>query len=99
MHPGPEGEYSVARWRCPAMADYTIDARFTTTSFGTTDVHVLKKGTILASANLKGIKATHDFFLSKVECWSGEFFEFAVGYGENRTFIADSTFVQVVISN
>ncbi|MBS1827448.1 MAG: hypothetical protein JST93_19185 [Acidobacteria bacterium] len=98
LHPGPKGEYSVARWACPAASHYTLEASFATVGYGSTDVHVGKNNHILASASLNGIRTRHDFYFSRLECHHGESLEFSVGYGDNRNFTGDSTSLSVRIA-
>ena len=50
MHPGPNGEYSVARFTAPNTADLYLAATFSAIDFGqgtTTDVHIWRNSTSL----------------------------------------------------
>ena len=81
LHPGPNGEYSAARWIAPAAGPYTITALFTGIgSSSTTDVHVFVDGKAVANGNLTrlGDKASYQ---GDVSLSAGAVVMFVVGRG------------------
>jgi hypothetical protein len=99
LHPGPRGEYSVARWTSPAADRYTVAATFAGMARATTDVHVLHNGRSLFDGvlNIGGQPntATHtgDVTLAK-----GDTVDFVVGWG-NESHSSDSTAVTATIKS
>jgi hypothetical protein len=103
LHPGPDGEYSITRWRAYEAGPRTVEVTF----FGlsghanspktTTDVHVRRNGVSLASGylNLKG-SGNSFHFASTVNVGAADTIEFAVGYG-NGAHVYDSTAVDAVV--
>ena len=99
LHPGPRGEYSVARWTAPAADRYTVAATFAGMARATTDVHVLHNGRPLFDGmlNMRGQPntATHT---SEVTLAEGDTIDFAVGWG-NESHGSDSTAVTATIKS
>jgi len=101
LHPGPGGEYSVARWTAPAAGDYNVAATFSglsTTGPATTDVHILHNGKPLLDAllNINGSpnSAQHQ---STIAVARGDTIDFAVGSG-NGNYASDSTALAATIT-
>ncbi len=99
LHPGPNGQYSIARWTAPSSGRYSIEATFTGisgyagTALTTTDVHVEQDGLDLSAGsgyiNIGG--AGNSFaFSSTVDVVAGDTVDFAVGRG-NGNYNSDST--------
>lgn len=92
LHPGPNGEFSIARWTAPQDGDVTLASVFTGIDrIGTTtDVHVLFNGTALFDGLVEGDGDTEGFDAA-IAVSQGDTIDFAVGFGSNRTFFFDST--------
>ncbi len=92
LHPGPRGEYSVARWTVPAAGEYKIEAIFKGISqAATTDVHILHNGTSMCDGGInlpgQGNEAAFSITRSVAE---GDQLDFVVGMG-NGFYGGDST--------
>jgi len=84
LHPGPLGEYSVARWTCPAAGEHSIEATFTgIAGHATTDVHVLHNGRALHDGliNLQG-QGNASAFSQTLPLAQGDTLDFVVGFGD-----------------
>ena len=92
LHPGPTGEYSVARWIVPDKGDYRIEAAFTSIAqAATTDVHVLHNGQPLHDGLLNiGGKGSESAYSGSVAMAPGDRLDFVVGMG-NGFYGADTT--------
>ena len=99
LHPGPQGEYSVARWTTPAAGRHTVAATFTGLFHATTDTHILHNGRpwFEALLNLEGRPntATHR---GELELAAGDTLEFVVGWG-NGSYGSDSTALSASIKS
>lgn len=98
LHPGPRGEYSVARWTCPKAGEHTIEATFTgIAGRATTDVHVLHNGRSLHDGliNVKE-EGNLSVFSKTVPLARGDTLDFVVGFG-NGFYGADTTALSVHI--
>ena len=91
LHPGPHGEFSVARWIAPAADRCTVTASFTGMAQATTDVYVLHNGRSLFSEvlNVDG-KPNTATSSSDVAVAKGDTIDFVVGWG-NSSHGSDST--------
>ncbi len=96
MHPGPGGEYSIARWTAPATGRYSITATFSGIAMQTTttDVHVRHNQSDLPNGagfiNVNNMGNVFTFPASSVDVIAGDTIDFVVGFG-NGTYISDST--------
>jgi len=95
LHPGPNGEYSVARFTVPSSGIYALDSAFVGIDLGpaaptSTDVHVLINGVSIFDAGVNGYGNTQPFSATK-QLQTGDTIDFAVGYGSNGTYGNDST--------
>jgi hypothetical protein len=99
LHPGPSGEYSLARWTAPRAGVYAVHALFEGIDVAptTTDVHVLDDGVDVASGFLN-IDGGADLFESNtsVDAAAGDTIDFAVGNGGNG-YISDSTALSATV--
>lgn len=98
LHPGPNGEISVARWIAPTAGLYLISGAFrgNDTVGTTTDVHVLHNNASLVNGSINGLGATENFSQT-VFLAAGDRVDFAVGAGGNG-FFNDSTGLSAIIS-
>jgi len=101
-HPGPNGEFAIARYTINQSGFFQIDASFAGASkyraTTTTDVHVLKNGAELASYYVEGYgAASEQTFHSELYLNSGDIIDFALGYGRNHDWAYDTTSIAVTI--
>lgn len=101
MHPGPNGEYAVARWRAKSASSYFVTAVFYSCDGGvgaTTSVHVLKNGSSLFTGAVNGQASTAAWMsgTTGVTMAVGDHLDFAVGNGGNG-FGNDSTCADVTV--
>jgi hypothetical protein len=99
VHPGPAGQYSIARWTAPRAGTYSARATFEGIDVGptTTDVHVQHNGVDIASGNINVAGGGNTFRTSpSVDLAQGDTLDFAVGFGGNG-FTADSTALDAVV--
>jgi hypothetical protein len=97
LHPGPNGERSVARWTAPATATVRIKGRFQGLDSTTTDVAIQSATSTLFTGAINGMGSTAPFSLT-VLVNRGDFIEFSVGRGSNGTYFNDSTGLTVTIT-
>jgi hypothetical protein len=103
-HPGPSGQYSIARWTSPEPGSYSVQATFVGLhGYGggavtTTDVHVLDDNRDIApgNINLNGSGNTFSSF-STVNVVAGDTLDFAVGYGSDGNYNSDSTGLDAIV--
>lgn len=98
QHPGPGGEFAVARWTAPFNGTFALAAAFSSGDvFGaTTNVFVLRNGTTLGGGN---VNLTNGFTFSLTSSLvSGDFIDFVVGFGTNGSYFNDSTVTVGTIS-
>ncbi|MCL5099113.1 MAG: glycoside hydrolase family 2 [Candidatus Omnitrophica bacterium] len=99
LHPGPKGEFSVARWTCPDMGEYSLTVAFRglSTQPTTTDTHVLLDGKPLhvGFINVRA-RGNTDAFAAKLTLAKGDTLDFAVGFG-NGNHGGDSTALSAAI--
>ncbi|MHB8865588.1 MAG: glycoside hydrolase family 2 protein [Pirellulaceae bacterium] len=92
LHPGPQGEYSVARWIVPDTGEFHIESVFTgIAQAATTDVHLLHNGQPLHQGvlNLDG-SGNESVFAGPRAMTKGDSLDFVVGMG-NGFYGADTT--------
>lgn len=93
FHPGPEGQYSIFRWTAPATSEYALNTLFTgleNNSNASSDVHVFHNNVALFNRFLNGFGSTASYAV-RLTINAGDTLDFAVGYGSNSTFVADTT--------
>jgi RHS repeat-associated protein len=97
MHPGPNGEYTIARFTALQSGKYTIDAVFKPADalHGTTDANVLLSGSSLF-ADTVSLNSNANFNRT-VDMIVGEVLEFAVGFGPNESYFYDTTGLQLKV--
>lgn len=101
FHPGRYGDYSIIRWTAPQAGTYKIDATFTGANpYGsTTDVHVLNGATDLFTAYVNGFGDTWSYRSGNITLTAKQTIDFAIGWGKNRNFSRDTTFINALISS
>ena len=104
LHPGPNNEYAVIRWRAPRGGTITLAGSFTGLSGydgakrTTTDVIILYKDRELLSSrlNLDGQENTAAFD-AKATVRDGEVIDFIVGTGDG-SYLGDTTALDATIT-
>jgi hypothetical protein len=100
LHPGPDGEYSVARLTVPQSGLYRVTGTFFGEDNGggapgvstTTDVHVLTNGVSVTDGEVTGFgPGTGPSFDILLQLNLGDYLDFAVGYGTDGNYGNDST--------
>jgi hypothetical protein len=94
LHPGPQGQYSIARWTAPQAGNFAVQAVFEGIDSGptTTDVHLLHNGEDAAAGgyiNVNGGTNSYSFAMM-LALAAGDTIDFAVGDGGNG-YANDST--------
>ncbi len=91
LHPGPNGEVSVARFTVLESGYYSVDGSFSPgdLAFGSTDAHVFIGGQEVFSQDVSGLPVAFNVPLRFLE--TGSFIEFVVGWGPNQDFFYDNT--------
>lgn len=93
LHPGPEGQFSVARFTAPSAGDFKIDAAFTglATPPATTDIHIVRGENELfsSSLNLEGHGNSANYH-GRITLARGDALDFIVGWG-NANYGSDTT--------
>jgi len=98
FHPGPNGEYSVVRWKNKDVGRYTIEARFSSLAFVSVDAHVVKNGAPLMEGFLDGRGVWHDFMVRNLRCEPDNSIDFALGFGADHSYVSDSTGLEARIT-
>jgi hypothetical protein len=103
-HPGPSGQYSIARWTARAPGSYSVQATFVGLhGYGggpvtTTDVHVLHDNDDIAPGNINLNGSGNTFTsISTVDVAAGDTLDFAVGYGSDGNYYSDSTGLNALV--
>ncbi len=99
LHPGPVGQYSIARWTAPRSGTYEVRATFEgiDTTPTTTDVHVQHNGVDIATGSINVMGGGNTFQASPlVTVVAGDAVDFAVGDGGN-SYLSDSTRVDAAM--
>jgi hypothetical protein len=94
LHPGPDDEYSVARFTVPSPGPYRVTGSFFgEDSFPTsTDIHILTNGVSLLDGEVTGFgPGSGPAFDLEVTVNTGDQLDFAVGYGTNGGYGYDLT--------
>lgn len=100
MHPGYDGTLAVVRFTAPGSGDYKLNAGFYGISAlnkqTSTDVHVLKNGAALFDGLVEGHWANEHVRVGMnapvtLHLNAGDHLDFAVGFGRDQTYWADST--------
>jgi hypothetical protein len=103
LHPGPQNQYSVVRWTCPADGNYYVDAAFRSLRGGvpyiaTTDTHVLHNNVSIYNGLINGIYSDGEIpYATTVAMRACDTLDFAVGFGSNGNYFCDSTGVRAAI--
>jgi hypothetical protein len=99
QHPGPGGEFSVARWTAPATGIYAITAAFVSSdaASATTGVFVRQNSSTLASGNVD-VSTPFAYSLSSLSLTAGDTIEFSLNYGLNFNYGFDTTVTIAVIT-
>jgi hypothetical protein len=100
LHPGPGGEYAVARYTAPDAGLATLSAVFVGLDIvgTTTDVHVLLNGSSIFAAQVTGFGAASERgFASQLLLGVGDVLDFSVGFGGNG-FNNDTTGLAATVS-
>lgn len=100
LHPGPSGEYAVARWTAPKSGKFVLSAEFVSIAeHATTDVHVLLDGKAVfdGGINIDG-QGSRAVTQQDVEVRKGDRLDFVVGWG-NGNHQSDSTGVNIALKD
>lgn len=99
QHPGPAGEYAVARWTAPVTGSYAISATFSNGDVqgATSGVFVFRNGATLASGQVD-LSTPFAYSTSSLALTAGDLIDFAVNYGPNFTYGFDSTVTAATIA-
>ncbi len=91
VHPGPKGEYSVARWTAPADGKASVSASWLALCNATVDVHVIHNDKSLFDGLLNlGGKGDDAAWTGDIDVRRGDTVDFACGWG-NGSHGSDST--------
>ncbi|MBX7259060.1 MAG: glycoside hydrolase family 2 [Candidatus Hydrogenedentes bacterium] len=99
LHPGPKGEYSVARWTAPQDGKCDITAVYSSIAEkATTDVHVLHNGKPLFDGFVNvGDAGKETKYSGSVDIKKGDLIDFALSFG-NGDYGADTTALAATIA-
>lgn len=87
FHPGPNGEFSVVRWKNQDAGRYTIEAL----AYISVDAHVVKNGVPLMDGSLDGRGRWHDVLIRALPCGPGDLIDFVAGFGPDPSYVSDIT--------
>lgn len=99
MHPGSAGQYAIVRWTAPLAGLYEVRGSFQGSQRAgpTTDVHVQWNSVAaLFQGNINGFGDVALFDVQH-QVVAGDTIDFAVGFGSDGSYYADSTALQVRI--
>jgi hypothetical protein len=99
MHPGSAGQYAIVRWTAPLAGLYEVRGSFQGSQRAgpTTDVHVQwDSATVLFRGNINGFGDVA-LFDAQHQVTAGDTIDFAVGFGIDGSYYADSTALQARI--
>jgi hypothetical protein len=99
MHPGSAGEYAVLRFTAPNTDTFSLSAAFSGADCCTTtsDVHILVNGgSVFEGSVITGVSTAA--FSTSLSLNSGDFVDFAVGYGGNG-YWNDTTNVTAILTD
>jgi len=102
LHPGPNGERSIARWTAPLTGSVQLDGSFQGIDMTSSDVtltlyHGSSATVLLGPTQLNG-RGTSVPFSQLISLNSGDTIEASVGYGSNATYYSDGTGFSATIS-
>jgi hypothetical protein len=105
LHPGPNGEYSVVRWTAPSSETIVIHGIFeglvplVPDGPTSTDVHVLHNSSrSLLRGPINSYRQPLAFGGILLRVAAGDTIDFAVGFGSDGNYNADSTGIRFVIT-
>ena len=91
LHPGPAGQYAIARWTAPSAGKFLLQSLFTGLgSVSTTDVHIRQNNQPLFDDAING-RAKRATYTSIITAAAGDTIDFAVGYGADHQYGSDTT--------
>ncbi len=96
LHPGPSGEYSVARWTASTSGMFDVNAVFTMADDGYTDVHLLHNSVSIFDDAVIG-RGDSSSFSTVVSVTAGDTIDFSVGSA--GSYYNDSTDLVASISS
>lgn len=99
LHPGPNGERSVARWTAPADGRYLVEGRFQGIDTGgtTTDGIIAHNNELVLKTPVTGYNTSRPFSF-EIDVASGGWIDFIVDYGGNANYEYDSTGLAATIT-
>ncbi|MCE9563258.1 MAG: hypothetical protein K8U57_14535 [Planctomycetes bacterium] len=99
LHPGPNGEYGIARYIVPTDGTYSITGSFAgrDSSFGGTDAHILVKGVEVFGAAVTNNVGVGMSTPLTVHLNAGDTVDYRVGRGSNSYF-NDATALDAVVT-
>jgi hypothetical protein len=102
MHPGPQNQYSVVRWTCPADGIYRVDSAFRSMfvegTIATTDTHVLHNNVPVYNGLINNFYSDGEFpYAATLTMKACDIIDFAVGYGSNGNYYCDGTGMRATI--
>lgn len=99
LHPGPGGEYAIARWTAPAAGKIAIDSTFSGQDIfrTTTDAHILHNNVHLFDSLIEGFGSSASLNI-EIMMLVGDTLDFAVGFGRNSNHFNDSTGLAATIT-
>ena len=102
FHPGPNGEISIVRWISPGAESISLNTIFTgrdNVNGTTTDVHIFHNGSSLFDGLVNGFgPGSGPSFATSLAVLQGDTIDFAVGIGNNGTYISDTTGLDATIT-
>jgi hypothetical protein len=94
LHPGPSGEYAIARWTAPSSGKFLLQSIFVGAGpVSTTDVHIRQNGQSIFDEAING-RAKRATYVSIVTVAAGDTIDFAVGFGPDD-YGSDTTGLEV----
>ncbi len=100
LHPGPIGQYAVARFTVATAGTYTFNADFIGQDrfVSIVDVHLLVNNGAAYSGAINGYHATASSGVFVMALLPGDTIDAAVGFGSNGSYFGDSTGVDFNVS-
>jgi hypothetical protein len=91
LHPGPAGQYAIARWTAPSAGKFLLQSIFAGLgSVSTTDVHIQQNGVSLFDDAING-RGKRASYTSIVTVAAEDTIDFAAGYGADKAYNSDTT--------
>jgi|SRR5579864_9217360 len=101
LHPGPDGELSVLRWTTPFGGNFLLQVSFQGLDFAfptSTNVYVVRDSTrVFLKAPITSYAIPLLFEPTALQLSKGETLDFMVDWGNDASYIGDSTGVEVKI--